>query len=198
LRLKKLTNKFELSKNYENEQKMVLSSIISRLNRVGDFFDVIIKLEKFIIEEVRDEYTELTNVRADKDKIVMNDSLFDYTNKHFLPAVDNLNNKIELSVQSWNYVEREYTTGKIYGFVSAIKNFYKELNMLEGQDDENDLHPSSTTEAIKDLINDFDRFKIYKAIMSENIINRIEILLSMQVDILESNSESKKLTLDDL
>jgi hypothetical protein len=56
MRLKKLNYNAEKYNTYESEQRMVLSSIMSRINRIGDFFDVIVKLEKFVLEEVREEY----------------------------------------------------------------------------------------------------------------------------------------------
>lgn len=112
MRLKKLSQDFNKYKNYEDKQKLVLDSIISRVNRISDFFDVVVKLEKFIIEEVKDEYSELIDVRNNKVKIETEEDAASYIKNHFLPAVDKLNNKMELSIQSWNHVEREYTTGK--------------------------------------------------------------------------------------
>ena len=200
MRLKKLNHNFEKYKDYENEQKMVLGSIVSRLNRIGDFFDVIVKLEKFVIEEVREEYSKLVEVRMNKAKIEVDEGNEAYIKNHFLPAVDALNKKMENSVQNWNYVEREFTTGKIYGFISATKNFYKELDKLNGDDEDEDLHGSSISTLIKDILDNFGRFKMYKAIISKDIVIRLEILLSMQKDIAsyKKGDKPKKLTLDDL
>lgn len=202
MRLKKLSHNFEKYKDYENEQKMVLSSIISRLNRIGDFFDVVVKMEKFMIEELRDEYAKLVEVRQNKAEIEEREGSVDYIQKHFLPAVEALNKKIENSIQSWNHVEREYTTGKVYGFISAMKNFYKELdNMDNNSEDENSLHGSSMTGLIKDILDGFGKFRMYKAIMSDDTVVRLQTLLSMQENILsfsEGNEDEKRLTLDDL
>jgi hypothetical protein len=200
MRLKKLSHNFEKYKDYEDEQKLVLSSIISRLNRIGDFFDVVVKLEKFVIEEVRDEYTKLIEVRNKKAEIEAAEDSVSYIQNHFLPAVEALNQKMESSIQSWNHVEREYTTGKVFGFISAMKNFYKELEAMDSAlpDEDSDLHGSSMTTLIKDILDNFGKFKMYKAIMSDDVIVKLETLLSMQEDMVGEKSETKKLTLDDL
>jgi len=203
MRLKKLSQNFEQNKDYANEQKLVLSSIISRINRIGDFFDVVVKLEKFMIEEVRDEYNKLIEIRHKKLEIERSEGKAQYIEKHFLPAVEVLSKKIETSIQSWNYVEKEYTTGKVFGFVGALKNFYKELEKMDkviGNKDE-DLHEFSMTTVIKDILDNFGRFKMYKAIMTDDTITKVETLLSMQEDITElkePDSKPKSLTLDDL
>lgn len=205
MRLKKLSHDFEKYNSYESEQKIVLSSIISRLNRMGDFFDVVVKLEKFMIEEVRAEYTKLIEVRQKKQEIEAKEGSANYIKNYFLPAVSNLNNKIEVSIQNWNHVEKEYTTGKIYGFISAMKNFYKELSNMDkantSLDEDANLHNLSITNIIKDIMDSFAKFRMYKAIMCDDIIIRLETLLSMQKDITDYNekpSEVKRLTLDDL
>jgi hypothetical protein len=198
MRLKKLNYNAEKYNTYESEQRMVLSSIMSRINRIGDFFDVIVKLEKFVLEEVREEYAKLIEVRDKKKEIVSKEGATRYINNYFMPVVQTLNNKIEQSIKSWNHVEREYATGKVYGFISAVKNFYKELDAF---DDEDDLNESPMTSLIKEILDNFGRFKMYKAIMSDDIVVRMETLLSMQKDILENNSagpKEKKITLDDL
>jgi hypothetical protein len=198
MRLKKLNYNAEKYNTYESEQRMVLSSIMSRINRIGDFFDVIVKLEKFVLEEVREEYAKLIEVRDKKKEIVSKEGATRYINNYFMPVVNTLNNKIEQSIKSWNHVEREYATGKVYGFISAVKNFYKELDAF---DDEDDLNESPMTSLIKEILDNFGRFKMYKAIMSDDIVVRMETLLSMQKDILENNSggpKEKKITLDDL
>lgn len=204
MRLKKLSTNFNTKKDYDSEQKLVLSSIISRINRIGDFFDVVIKMEKFVIEEVRDEFAALVDIRNRKSEIEKAEGSVDYINKHFLPAVNKLNDKMEASVQSWNHVEREYTTGKIFGFISAMKNFSKELvamdSALSDDEGEDDLHGSSTTVLIKDILDNFDKFKMYKAIMTDDVILKMQTLLSMQKDISDKEPEKKsnRVTLDDL
>jgi hypothetical protein len=198
MRLKKLSHDFEKYKGYENEQKLVLSSIISRLNRIGDFFDVVVKLEKFVIEEVRDEYAALIDIRNKKAEIEEAESAVAYIQNHFLPAVDVLSNKIEKSTQSWNHVEREYTTGKIFGFISAMKNFYKELEVLDKGTGNEELHGLSMTSLIKDILDNFGRFKMYKAIMTDDVVVKLETLLSMQEDMVATEKPVKRLTLDDL
>jgi len=202
MRLKRLNNNFEKYNNYDSEQKIILSSIISRLNRVGDFFDVIVKLEKFMVEEIRNEYSKLIDIRSKKQEIEKKENSENYIKNYFLPAAAILNSKIETSIQNWNHVEKEYTTGKIYGFISAMKNFYKELDDMDKlENNGSGLHGLSTTSAIKDIMDNFSRFRMYKVIMSDNIIVRLEILLSMQKDITEYNekpTETKRLTLDDL
>lgn len=201
MRLKKLSHNFEKYKDYEDEQKMVLSSIISRLNRIGDFFDVVVKLEKFVIEEVREEYARLVEIRNKKNEIEAAEGTAAYIQNHFIIAVEALNTKIESAIQSWNYVEKEYTTGKIFGFISAMKNFYKELEIMDfdNSEEEDNLYNSSTTTLIKDILDNFGRFKIYKAIMSDNIVTKLETLLSMQDDMLNVNdSKPSRLTLDDI
>ncbi len=205
MRLKKLSHDFEKYNSYESEQKIVLSSIISRLNRMGDFFDVVVKLEKFMIEEVRTEYTRLIDVRQKKQEIEAQEGSAAYIKNHFLPAVSDLNNKIEISIQNWNHVEKEYTTGKIYGFISAMKNFYKELDNMDkmyiNPNENMNLHGSSITNIMKDIVDNFSRFRMYKAIMCDDIIIRLEALLSMQKDIIDYNekpNKAKRLTLDDL
>jgi len=205
MRLKKLSHDFEKYNSYESEQKMVLSSIISRLNRMGDFFDVIVKLEKFMIEEVRLEYTKFVEVRQKKQEIENKDGSAIYINDYFLPTVSALNSKIETSIQNWNRVEKEYTTGKIYGFISAMKNFYKELDNMDKvhtpPEEDLNLHSSSMTNIMKEVMDSFSKFRMYKVIMSDDLIVRLEILLSMQKDITEYNekpNEVKRITLDDL
>jgi len=204
MRLRKLSQNFEKYKNYENEQKMVLSSIISRLNRIGDFFDVVVKLEKFMIEEVREEYTDLIEIRQKKQEIEDVEGPSDYITKYFVPAVTRLNDKIEALIQDWNRVEKEYTTGKIYGFISAMKNFYKELDEFDNSNtkEESELHGSPTTDLVKEILDSFSNFRMYKAVMSDDLVKRLETLLSMQQDIMEFNEkapeELKRLTLDDL
>lgn len=205
MRLKKLSHDFEKYNSYESEQKMVLSSIISRLNRMGDFFDVIVKLEKFMIEEVRVEYTKLVEVRQKKQEIESKNGSVVYINDYFLPTVSALNSKIETSIQNWNRVEKEYTTGKIYGFISAMKNFYKELDNMDKihtpPEEDSNLHSSSITNIMKEVMDSFSKFRMYKAIMCDDLIIRLETLLSMQKDITEYNekpNEVKRLTLDDL
>jgi len=204
MRLKKLSHDSEKYNAYEAEQKIVLSSIISRLNRIGDFFDVVIKLEKFMVEELRTEYTKLINIRQRKQTIEASEGSEAYIKNYFLPAVSELNDKIEISIQNWNRVEKEHTTGKIYGFISAMKNFYKELDNIDKTDlseEDANLHSSSMTDIIKEIMDSFSKFRMYKAIMCDDLIIRLETLLSMQKDIAEYNekpNEVKRLTLDDL
>lgn len=200
MRLKKLNYDFEKQKSYEEKQKNVLNSVVSRINRISDFFDVVVKLEKFMIEEVREEYIQLVQVRQKKEDLMKSEGLEKYIKEYFLPAVERLNEKIEYSVQSWNHVERDYTTGKIYGFVSAMKNFYKELDKLNEEDDVNEFPMS---ELMKDVLDSFGNFKMFKAVMSEDSVSRIETLLEIQQDIVdveeqkESNTKNK-ITLEDL
>lgn len=203
MRLRKLSQNFEKYKDYENEQKLVLSSIISRINRIGDFFDVVVKLEKFVIEEVRDEYAAFIEIRNNKSDIEEAEGTTSYIQNHFLPAVDVLNGKMEESIQSWNHVEREYTTGKVFGFISAMKNFYKELEVMDStlsDEEDGDLHGSSMSGLIKDILDNFGRFKMYKAIMTEDVIVKVETLLSMQEDMMsyKEGEAPKRLTLDDI
>lgn len=199
MRLKKINYDFEKQKSYEDKQKNILSSVISRINRIGDFFDIVVKLEKFVIEEVRQEYIELIQIRQKKEELMENEGLEKYIKEYFLPVVNKLNTKIEQSVRSWNHVERDYTTGKIYGFVSAMKNFYKELDKLNKEDDVSEFPMS---QLMKDVLDSFGNFKMFKAVMSEDSVSRIETLLEIQQDIINiektQKKEKRKVTLDDL
>ena len=89
--------------------------------------------------------------------------------------------------------------------LSAMKNFYKELDNMDkihtNPNKDVNLHSSSITNIIKDIVDSFSRFRMYKAIMCDDIIIRLETLLSMQKDIIDYNekpNEVKRLTLDDL
>lgn len=200
MRLKKISNDFSKYKDYEAEQKNILNTIISRINRIGDFFDSIVKFEKFMIEEIKNEYRQLVIIRQQKNEIINKIGIEEYLNKHFIPTVNSLSDKIEVSVQSWNNVEKEYTTGKMYGFISAMKNFYIDLDKVDKQED-SELHTSSMSGIIKEILDIFGNFKMYKAIMTDDIVQKIETLLSIQQYILNNGSakENKKpITLADL
>ena len=197
MRLKKLTHDFSKYNTYKNEQKNVLNDIISKINRISDFFDAIAEFEKFIIEEIKTDYMVLIDIRQRRAEIEEREGKYSYLNNHFLPTMSTLNDKIDLAMRNWNIVEKEFTVNKMKSFIIALKNFVTELNVLDAIEFGD---KTSLTATITDIIESFDKFKVYKAIISGDIVTRATTLISMQRDIIEYNkkTEEKRKTLDDI
>lgn len=195
MRLKGLSSD-NAKQSYNDTQKKSLNTIISRINKIGEFFENVARFEQFVLDDIKDKYWELINVRQKKNQIINNEGNKEYINNYFLPAVNNLNEKIEKTIQNWNLIERHYTTGIIYGFISGIKNLHKQLGILIENEE------SEIVESVQDIVNNFAEFRVYKAVMSTDVLKRIETLLSIENDVIllknNQNLPKKRLTIDDL
>lgn len=185
------------SKTFSAEYGKVLSDISVNLNNIGEMFDKIASFENFVLKDISTDLENLIKIRTLKDEIIEKGSSEIYISKYFKPAVDKLNEKIQISVSSWDQQEEEKPNGKMKIFVDGIKNLYYELNNCTN--DENCVLQQS----IKNIIELFSNFKVYHALICNDPVKKIEILISLKEDFsyVGENIElpkQNKITIDDL
>lgn len=195
----------ERSARYSEIQKENLKRISNSLNKIGEFFDVVIEFEKFVAKEIKKELNDYFNIRENKDEIIEENGNDYYINEVFLPVVKKLEEKMALAIENWNTERREYTLDKMQSFIDILKNMNSGIESLK-KDDNNNIE---TFQAIQDLINTFGNFVVYKSVTTTDRAKRIENLFYLKEELnnaeekvkaVNGNKEKKKskLTIDDL
>lgn len=193
----------ERSAKYSDVQKESLQKISNSLNKIGDFFDVVVEFEKFIVKDIRKELNDYFAIRDNKDSIVNENGSQYYIDEVFLPVVEKLEERMTLAIENWNTERSDYSVDKLRNFIEVLKGMYSGIENLKGQDN------IETFSAIQDLIDTFGNFVVYKSITTEDRAKRIENLFylreemeNVEENISTSNGKKekpkKKLTIDDL
>lgn len=185
------------SMTFSQEYGKVLNDISFNLNYIGEMFDIVARFENFVLKDISMDLENLIKIRLLKDEIVTKGGSEVYIKQYFKPAVDKLNEKIEISVSSWNQQETEKFDGGIERFIEGIKQFYSSLNDCSNEENCN------LQSSVRNIIELFGNFKIYHALTCNDPVKKIEILISLKDDYnyVGENVElpkHNKITIDDL
>jgi hypothetical protein len=183
------------STTFSGDYGKILNEISLNLNRIGDMFDIIARFENFILKDITPELEGLIKIRLLKDEIIENGSIEIYIKQYFKPSVDRLNEKISISISSWNQQEEFTLYGTMNQFVDKIKTLHGSLNSCSGDNCE-------LQDSVKNIIELFSNFKVYHALTTSDPVERIEILITLKDDydyVGEKKEIPKnKITIDDL
>lgn len=196
MRFKKI-NITERSDRYAEEQKKMLQDITKSINEIGEFFDKIVEFEQYIIKEIKKELIDYFKVRDNRDEIINQYGKEYYIDNIFLSVVDALEEKINITIENWNDENKEYSLDVIKRFIESLKQVYSGLKIVSEENKE-----IKTFQSMKNLIDSFANFMIYKSIMLEDRVERLNTLTYFK-DKLENIEEQKieedhQLTIDDL
>jgi len=165
------------------------------LNKIGTLFDKFVELETFIFSNVIEEFEELVEIRSSRKDIEDEDGKQSYLNDYFIPAAKTLESKIDTMVEEWDLMNNDFDSGKISKIGETLKSFKAFLdNILKN----NHLN---TVEIMKQIINDFGRFKSIGCMASSNIVLKIEVLLQSKENILKIRDDVnylEEIDIDDL
>lgn len=202
MRFKRL-NIEERSKKYSDTQKQSLDNISTSINKIGEFFDVIVELEQFVVKNIKPELIDLFKILENRDSLVEEHGKDLYINDIFIPVVEKLESSLDSSKENWNSNRKDYNLDVIKSSVEHLKEFNKALqNLIESTGSR-----VETFVAIDDIFKSFGNFVVYKSIVSDNRAEKIENLLHLKEEIsnidetIKSGNEGKrktKLTIDDL
>lgn len=202
MRFKRL-NIEERSKKYSDTQKQSLDNISTSINKIGEFFDVIVELEQFVVKNIKPELIDLFKILENRDSLVEEHGKDLYINDIFIPVVEKLESSLDSSKENWNSNRKDYNLDVIKSSVEHLKEFNKALqNLIESTGSR-----VETFIAIDDIFKSFGNFVVYKSIVSDNRAEKIENLLHLKEEIsnidetIKSGNEGKrktKLTIDDL
>lgn len=197
MRLKSI-NIEERSSIYSSEQKDRLRVISSEVNKIGEIFDVLVDLESFVIENIEQKLNDFMNVKTNKGSIVAKIGIDKYLSDYFRPASDSLDADLNRVVDLWNekMVEinkKEYTLKNIKSVINKFKELYKFIDPIIQTSE----FKIEGFESLKKIIEEFTNFKIYRVLISEDIVEKLQSLIDLKSKI-EGKKEKKKLTIDDL
>lgn len=165
------------------------------LNKMGTLFDKFVELETFIFSNIIDEFEELISIRENRKNIEEENGQQSYLNDYFLPAAKTLESKIDTIIEEWNLINNDFDSNKIIKIGDMLKSFKVYLNdLLKG----NNLN---TIEIMKQIIDDFGRFKSIGCMASNNIALKIEVLLQSKENILKIKNDVgylEEIEIDDL
>lgn len=199
MRLKNLNINIS-SKTLSKDDSKFLDSFTKKIEKICSVFDKITQLEGYIIEEIRKELTDLLAVRSMRDEMIEAGEKEKYIHDLFIPAVNILSDKMKTAVQYWNENE-ETKTNEILEFIKILKKASKTIE---------NSNPSEKIESmniIKDLIDEFGYFKITKSIFTDNVVEKVNVLIDLKDQIVQITSEDgeglekekrHKLSIDDL
>lgn len=197
MRLKNI-NIEERSSIYSSEQKDRLRVISSEVNKIGEIFDVLVDLESFVIENIEQKLNDFMNVKTNKDSIVAKIGIDKYLSDYFRPASDSLDADLNRVIELWNKKmieinKKEYTLENIRSVINKFKELYKFIDPIIQTSE----FKIEGFESLKKIIEEFTNFKIYRVLISENIVEKLQSLIDLKSKI-EGKKEKKKLTIDDL
>ena len=197
MRLKSI-NIEERSSIYSSEQKDRLRVISSEVNKIGEIFDVLVDLESFVIENIEQKLNDFMNVKTNKDSIVAKIGIDKYLSDYFRPASDSLDADLNRVIELWNEKmieinKKEYTLENIRSVINKFKELYKFIDPIIQTSE----FKIEGFESLKKIIEEFTNFKIYRVLISEDIVEKLQSLIDLKSKI-EGKKEKKKLTIDDL
>jgi len=197
MRLKNI-NIEERSSIYSSEQKDRLKMISSEVNKIGDIFDVLVELETFVIDNIEQKLNDFINIKVNKDSITKNVGLEKYLSDYFKPSSDCLDKELKNVISQWDrmMMERnthEYKLENIRLIINKFKELYKFIDPIIQTTE----FKIEGFESLKKIIEEFTNFKIYKVLISEDIIEKLQLLIDLKSKI-DGKKEMKKLTIDDI
>jgi len=203
MRFKRL-NIEERSKKYSDAQKSSLDTISKNINKIGEFFDIIVELEQFIIKNIKPELLDFFKLIDNRDSLISEHGKDGYINELFIPTVEKLESALVSARENWDANREDYTISTIEKSVEYLKTFNRSLQELiqsSGQKVE-------TFMAIDDIFKSFGNFVVYKSIISDNRAEKIENLIFLKEEVADIDNTVKqpksgekrktKLTIDDL
>ncbi len=199
MRFKKI-NIENRSNKYSEQQRDSLMSISANLNKIGEFFDILIEFEQSVIKDIKKELTDFLKIRENREEIIKENGKKYYIDNFFIPIANELESALTIAIENWNTNKNDFNIEILNGFINNLKilnNSLRELKKVTGSTIE-------TFDAIQNLINTFGNFTVYKAVISDNRAERFEALLMLQDNIdninesSDDNTVNKKLTIDDL
>jgi len=194
MRLKEFTLD-ERIKTFNDQQKNKILVINDKIKNICNIFDTIVELENFIIKNILIELDKLISLRSKRSKIELNRGKEYYINQ-FKDAASKLYNKISDLKNKWDILNKNEnkSISDINKQISMLKDASKSLSIL----DKNKNNALSATSVLVDIINEFESFKVYKAINSSNLVERINILMELKEYIENSVPQKKKISIDDM
>jgi len=203
MRLKNI-NIDERSSTFTNEkQKRSLKEMSSSINKLGEVFDNMVNLEAFIIQGIQNELAILLSIRQDKENIIQNYGLEIYLEEYFKPAVYKIEDKIVKVLQNWDNAGDRLETQEIKNTIVVLKEVSNVLDKIA-------TTKLKSLAILDDMINEFGYFQVCRAIFTDDIIERMNILTQLRLEIdkifsppkvnepVEPKKRRKKLTIDDL
>lgn len=197
MRLKNI-NIEERSSVYSAEQKDRVRVISAEVNKIGEIFDVLVDLESYVIENIEQKLNDFMNVKINKDSIVEKVGIDNYLSDYFRPASDSLTQDLERVILMWdekmvsNKTE-EYKLENIQVVINKFKELYKFIEPIIQTSE----FKIAGFESLKKIIEEFTNFKIYRVLISDSVVEKLQSLIDLKSKI-EGKKESKKLTIDDL
>lgn len=199
MRLKSV-NIGERSSVYSNEQKERLKSISQNINKIGEIFDIIVDLEMYIIDNVEKHLNDFILIKTNKEKITREEGEDRYLNFYFKNAAEKLDLELKRVAVSWdersmiNKLE-SHTISSIRNSIENYKRLYSFINPIVVKSSE---YKIEGFEALKNIIEEFGNFRIYKVLTSNNVTEKLNILIDLKSKIEGTKSFTKKITIEDL
>lgn len=184
------------SATYSEYSASLMNVFSKNIMNLEKMFDAMASLEDFIVLNIHEEVAELIDIRSRKEEISKNESPVIYINKYFVPKVKSLSAKIEDLKKDWDSSRLE----NVLSFQRIIENI-TEIKIISKRLDSNVEYDSvKSILSLKGLINEFGKFQVIKALLTENIIDKINILLQVAMDKNKQTliEESENLTIDNL
>jgi len=173
----------------------LLKEMTGDLNKMGTLFDKFIELETFIFSNIIEEFEELIEIRSRRSEIEKNEGLDSYLNNHFLIAAKALENKINIMIEEWDLMNSNFDSDKINKVGNMLKSFRSFLDEILKETCLN------TVEIIKQIVDDFGRFKTIGCMTGNNIAIKIEVLLRAKENVLRIKEDIgylEEIDIDDL
>lgn len=202
MRFKRL-NIEERSKKYSDAQKSSLNNISSNINKIGEFFDVIVELEQFVIKNIRPELIDFFKILENRDSLISEHGKDAYIDEIFIPVAEKLETSLYSAEDNWNSSRKDYNIDMIKESIEHLKAFNRALQDLLNSTESK----VETFIAINEIFKSFGNFVVYKSIVSDNRAEKIENLLHLKeeitdidnvIDKAKKGERKTKLTIDDL
>ena len=198
MRLKSI-NIDERSSVYSIEQRERLRNISENINRIGDIFDKIVDLEMFVIDNVEKTMNDFMLVKMNKERIVSEEGEAKYIN-YFKNAAEKLTKDLDQTSKNWDERMKSnklnsYTVENIKAAIDNYKKLHAFISPVLVPDSE--LHIEGF-EALKNIIEEFTHFRVYKVLTSTDVSEKLNILIDLKSKIDGTKATTKKISIEDL
>lgn len=181
----------ERIQTYSENQRDKLLTLTSKIEGLNELFDIMVELENFFISNIIYELNRLLLLRSQNENMTRDVYL-----DEFKKYASQLNEKIDNLIVKWDsmYIRAGYTIDNIKMIIESMKECVHILSPIKN------FTKSETVDILVNLINEFGYFRIYKTISSDNIIERLNILITLKNEIERCGIKKprKKLTIDDI
>ena len=178
---------------YTEKQAAALKKISGKLNNISRFFERIAEFENLILKNIYVEYLNLIRLRESRTEIEKIGGAEVYINDYFLKSVNAIKNQLSATIEEWDSSNEDLTVEDIKVRIEKLKEIKARLG--------DQCKEKTPIGSICDILDSFAHFKIYKIIILDTILDKIELLLSFKnemIEIVDSGNITKTIKDQDL